>query len=78
MGFTGNRRGKKNSDDNARNVPTNNRPATTDFAGENRFNPLYIPESQNENDTASISNDEVPVSSKECYQSIAPRKSRKK
>ena len=57
---------------------TTNKPETTNFAGENRYNPLYIPESQNEEDAASISNDEAPVASKDSYQSLAPRRSRKK
>lgn len=57
-------------------MPTTNKPET--FAGDNRYNPLYIPESQNEEDAASISNDEAPVASKDSYQSLAPRRSRKK
>ena len=73
-----NRRDKKNSDDIAKNMPTTNKPETTNFAGENRYNPLYIPESQNEEDAASISKDEAPVASKDSYQSLAPRRSRKK
>ena len=74
-----NRRGKKNSDDVAKNVPTTNKPETTNFAGENRYNPLYIPQSQNEEDDASIyRNDEAPVASKDNYQSLARRRSRKK
>ena len=59
-------------------MPTTNKPETTNFAGENRYNPLYIPESQNDEDAASISNDEAPVASKDSYQSLAPRRSRKK
>ena len=73
-----NRRDKKNSDDIAKNMPTTNKPETTNFAGENRYNPLYIPESQNEEDAASISKDEAPAASKDSYQSLAPRRSRKK
>ena len=73
-----NRRDKKNSDDIAKNMPTTNKPETTNFADENRYNPLYcIPESQNEEDAASVSNDEAPVASKDSYQSLAPRRSRK-
>ena len=73
-----NRRDEKNSDDIAKNMPTTNKPETTNFAGENRYNPLYIPESQNEKDAASISKDEAPVASKDSYLSLAPRRSRKK
>ena len=62
-----NRRDKKNSVDIVKSMPTTNKPETTNFAGENRYNPLYIPESQNEEDAASISNDEAAVASKDSY-----------
>ena len=73
------RRGRKNSDDIAKNVLTTNKPEATNFARKNRYNPLYIPESQNEEDAASIySNDEGPVASKDSYQGLARKRSRKK